>query len=67
MFLSFYGLQQPPFGVTPDPRYLFLNRSHREALASLYYAIETKRGFSALVAEPGMGKTSLLFRFYWTR
>jgi general secretion pathway protein A len=62
MFLNYYGLRDQPFGVTPDPRYLYLSSSHREALASLHYGIETKRGFSALVGEPGMGKTSLLLR-----
>jgi type II secretory pathway predicted ATPase ExeA/phage tail protein X len=61
VLLEFFGLQEQPFGVTPDPRFLYLTKSHREALASLIYAIETKRGFSALVAEPGMGKTTLLF------
>lgn len=59
--LGFYGLREQPFGVTPDARFLFLSDSHKEALASLLYAIETRRGFSALVAEPGMGKTTLLF------
>jgi general secretion pathway protein A len=62
MFLEFYKLREQPFGVTPDPRFLYFGSTHREALASLLYAIESKRGFSALVAEPGMGKTSLLFR-----
>lgn len=62
MFLDYYGLREQPFGVTPDPRYLYLSSSHREALSSLFYAIETDRGFSALIAEPGMGKTSLLFK-----
>jgi general secretion pathway protein A len=62
MFLEFYKLREQPFGVTPDPRFLYFGSTHREALASLLYAAETKRGFSALVAEPGMGKTSLLFR-----
>jgi type II secretory pathway predicted ATPase ExeA len=61
MFLEYYGLREQPFGVTPDPRFIYFGPSHREALASLLYAIETKRGFSAMVAEPGMGKTSLLF------
>ena len=61
MFLEYYGLSEQPFGVTPDPRFIYFGPSHREALASLLYAIETKRGFSAMVAEPGMGKTSLLF------
>ena len=62
MFLEFYGLREQPFGVTPDPRYLYFGASHREALASLYYGIENRRGFVALVAKPGMGKTTLLFR-----
>jgi len=62
MFLDYYRLREQPFGVTPDPRYLYLSSSHREALSSLFYAIETDRGFSALIAEPGMGKTSLLFK-----
>ena len=60
MFLNFYGLKQQPFGVTPDARYLYLSNTHREALASLFYGIETGRGFMAMVAKPGMGKTTLL-------
>jgi len=62
MLLEYYGLNEQPFGVTPDPRYLFFSEGHREALAAIYYAIEERRGFSALVAKPGMGKTTLLFR-----
>jgi general secretion pathway protein A len=61
MFLEFYGLREQPFGVTPDPRFMYLSPSHREALASLYYGIDSGRGFLALIAKPGMGKTTLLF------
>ncbi|MFB3916887.1 MAG: AAA family ATPase [Terriglobales bacterium] len=61
MFLKFYGLREQPFGVTPNPRFLYQSPTHREALASLVYAIENDLGFTALVAEPGMGKTTLLF------
>jgi general secretion pathway protein A len=61
MFLEFYGLREQPFGVTPDPRFLYLSPAHREALASLYYGVEAERGFLALIAKPGMGKTTLLF------
>jgi general secretion pathway protein A len=61
MFLKFYGLREQPFGVTPDPRFLYLSRAHREALASLYCGIDAGRGFLALIAGPGMGKTTLLF------
>lgn len=62
MFLDFYQLREQPFGVTPDPRFLYFSTGHREALASLFYGIETGRGFLSLVAEPGMGKTTLLFQ-----
>jgi general secretion pathway protein A len=61
MFLNFFGLREQPFGVTPDPRFLYLGAAHREALASLYYGIEANRGFLGLVARPGMGKTTILF------
>jgi general secretion pathway protein A len=62
MFLDFYRLKEQPFGVTPDPRFLYMSETHREALASLFYGVKSGRGFMALVAKPGMGKTSLLFR-----
>jgi general secretion pathway protein A len=62
MFLGFYGLREQPFGVTPDPRFLYLSPAHREALASLYYGIDSGCGFLALIAKPGMGKTTLLFQ-----
>src|SRR5262249_25784879 len=62
MFVDYYGLSEQPFGVTPDPKFLYLGEGHREALAGLFYGIESGRGFSALAAEPGMGKTSLLMR-----
>ncbi len=61
MFVKFFGLRDQPFGVTPDPRYLYLSPGHREAVASLFYGIEVGRGFMALIAKPGMGKTTLLF------
>jgi len=61
MFLDFFGLREQPFGVTPDPRYLYLGAGHRDALASLYYGIEANRGFLSLIARPGMGKTTLVF------
>lgn len=62
MFLDFFGFREQPFGVTPDPRFLYLSPGHREALASLYYGLESGRGFMALIAKPGMGKTTLLFQ-----
>jgi len=62
MYLDFYRLREQPFGVSPDPRYLYFSPGHREALASLFCGIETGAGFLALIAEPGMGKTSLLLQ-----
>lgn len=62
MFLDFYNLREQPFGVTPEPRFLFLGASHREALASLFCGVEADRGFIVLTAHPGMGKTTLTFQ-----
>ena len=63
MFLDHFGLIEQPFGVTPDPRFLHMGVKHREALASLLYGTDCNRGFLALIAEPGMGKTSLLYQY----
>ena len=62
MFLEFFGLRQEPFGMTPDPAYLYASKTHSEALASLALGIADNRGFFALVAQPGMGKTTLLYQ-----
>ncbi len=62
MFLDFFGLREQPFGMTPDPAYLYSGRTHSEALASLSQGIADNRGFFALIAQPGMGKTTLLYR-----
>jgi N-acetylmuramoyl-L-alanine amidase/type II secretory pathway predicted ATPase ExeA len=62
MFLEFFNLRQQPFGVTPDPAYLFPSRTHCEALDALTDGILDGRGFLALIAEPGMGKTTLLYQ-----
>jgi general secretion pathway protein A len=61
MVLTYYQLAEQPFGVTPDPRFLFQSATHREAIASVQYAMKAGRGFTALIADPGMGKTTVLF------
>ncbi len=61
MVLRHFNLREQPFGVTPDPRFLFDTPTHREALAGLLYGIESGLGFIALTAQPGMGKTTILF------
>jgi general secretion pathway protein A len=63
MLQQYFGFNSDPFGTTPDPRCLYYSHTHREALASLKYGFYSNRGFTALIASPGMGKTTLLFRF----
>jgi general secretion pathway protein A len=60
MYVAFYGLREKPFGVTPDPHFLYLAPSHRGALAELTYGVEEKKGFLLLTGEVGTGKTTLL-------
>ena len=60
--LEFYELKEQPFGVTPDARYLFLTSSQNDALSSLIYGIESGCGLVALIARPGLGKTTLLYQ-----
>ena len=68
MVLDYYNLRRQPFGVEPDPRFLLMSNTHREALASLTYGLHAERGFLALAAPPGMGKTTLLFHLLdWLR
>jgi general secretion pathway protein A len=60
--LEYYKLKEQPFGVTPDSRYLFLTPTQKDALSSVIYGIESGCGFVALIARPGLGKTTLLFQ-----
>jgi general secretion pathway protein A len=60
MYLSFYGLAEKPFAITPDPRYLFLGGRHAEALAHLVYGITEAGGFVQLTGEVGTGKTTII-------
>jgi general secretion pathway protein A len=60
MYLNFYGLNEVPFGPTPDPRFLFNSTRHREALAQLLYGVTERKGFIVLTGEIGTGKTTLL-------
>jgi len=62
MFLEYFQMREDPFGVTPDPTYLYLSRTHFDALDALRSGIVDGRGFLALIAEPGMGKTTLLYQ-----
>ncbi len=59
MYLSFYSLQEKPFGITSNPSFLFLSQRHKEALAFLNYGIKERMGFIAITGEVGTGKTTL--------
>jgi general secretion pathway protein A len=61
MYLDYYGLREPPFSITPDPRFVFLSERHRDALAHLLYGIGQGGGggFVQLTGEVGTGKTTL--------
>ncbi len=68
MYQRFFGLRESPFNVNPDPRYLFLTRPIQEALASLTYGIQNRKGFILLTGEVGTGTTTLLNRLLgWLR
>ncbi len=57
MYESFFGLRELPFNNTPDPRFFFATSDHEEALASLIYCVEQRKGFVLLTGEVGAGKT----------
>jgi general secretion pathway protein A len=59
MYIGHFGLTEPPFSITPDPRYLYMSEAHREALAHLLYGIGEGGGFVQLTGEVGTGKTTL--------
>ncbi len=60
MYREFFKFQKSPFHITPDPDFLFLSPSHKEASASIFYGIETRKGFVAVTGEVGVGKTTIL-------
>ena len=60
MYLNFYGFREKPFNLTPDPRFVFLSRTHKEAFAHLLYGIHHRVGFIGLTGEVGSGKTTVL-------
>ena len=60
MYTSFFGLNEKPISITPDPRYLFMSERHGEALAHLVYGVTESGGFIQLTGEVGTGKTTLV-------
>ena len=59
MYLDYYGLTEPPFDITPNPRFLFYSAKHREAYNHMWYGIRERKGFVQLTGEIGAGKTTL--------
>jgi general secretion pathway protein A len=60
MYLDFHGFREKPFNLTPDPRFVFLSKTHKEAFAHLLYGINNRAGFIAMTGEVGSGKTTVL-------
>jgi general secretion pathway protein A len=68
MYKKFFGLNEGPFNINPDPRYLFRTQHVQEALACLIYGIQTRKGFILLTGEVGTGKTTVLNKLLeWSR
>src|SRR3954453_19665027 len=59
MYMRFFGLKHEPFSLAPDPRYLYMSKRHREALAHLLYGLQGGGGFVLLTGEIGAGKTTV--------
>lgn len=59
MYAEYFGLNEKPFSIAPDPRYLYMSESHQEALAHLLYGLQTEGGFVLLTGEIGTGKTTI--------
>ena len=60
MYTEFFGLNEKPFAITPDPRYLYMSARHTDALAHLVYGMSESGGFIQLTGEVGTGKTTLI-------
>lgn len=63
MYLNFYQLTREPFHVTPDPDFLYLSESHKQALAAIIYGVKQRKGFITITGPVGSGKTTILRAF----
>lgn len=59
MYYSAFGFKEPPFNLTPNSRFFFSSPKHMEALDSLIYAINQRKGFIVITGEIGSGKTTV--------
>jgi general secretion pathway protein A len=60
MYTEHFGFTEPPFSITPDPRYIYMSQRHREALAHMVYGVRENGGFVQLTGEVGTGKTTVI-------
>jgi len=60
MYCHYFGFREKPFNITPNPRFLYLSKNHKEAFAHLLYGINSHAGFIELTGEVGTGKTTVL-------
>ncbi|MEX2246930.1 MAG: AAA family ATPase [Dehalococcoidia bacterium] len=66
MYESFFGLQERPFSISPDPRFFFLSSQHKEALAKCQYAVQERMGLAVVFGDVGTGKTTIARRLFQT-
>ncbi len=59
MYEAYWGLNEPPFSLTPDPRFLYMSRGHEDAIMMLHYAITRNKGAAVLSGDIGLGKTTV--------
>ncbi|MBN2429594.1 MAG: AAA family ATPase [Deltaproteobacteria bacterium] len=64
MYQEFFGFREKPFSITPDPAFLYLSPTHKEAFAHLLFAVRDRTGFAVMIGEVGTGKTTLLRSFF---
>lgn len=60
MYNAFFGFEETPFSLSPDPAFLYRSAQHEEALANLIYGVQSRKGFIVLTGEVGTGKTTML-------
>jgi general secretion pathway protein A len=60
MYNAFFGFEESPFSLSPDPAFLYKSPQHEEALANLIYGVQSRKGFIVLTGEVGTGKTTML-------
>ncbi|MCX7634430.1 MAG: AAA family ATPase [Syntrophales bacterium] len=67
MYSAYFGLRENPFNLSPDPRYFFSSRQHREAIDHLIYGVESRKGFILITGNVGTGKTTICRSFLASR